>query len=241
MRLHATGKVLIGTATSVSGALLQVKGTDADNTDIATFYANQGTRGTFSIRSGSGINPTILIGTTGNTQTLALMTVGAERMRVTSTGSVGINTIEPTEKLEVVGNIKHTGLVMTAGTNVDQIYTASDVLTLTTDWQDTSVNGAELTTGSYMVQAYVFDATVGGGQYYTYYTGVMSWYSQDTNETSSDEIVLHRAGHASNNGALFLRILRTTTADANDMKLQIAGTTTNTGTSTYTYKFRRLI
>ena len=139
------------------------------------------------------------------------------------------------------GGITHSGLTMTAGTNVDQIYTASDVLTLTTAWQDTSVNSAELTTGSYMVQVYADDNAVGGGQYYTYYTGIMSWYSGDTNEASSDEIVLHRAGHASTTGNIFLRVLRTFTADLNNMKLQIAGITANTGTSTYTYKFRRLI
>ena len=130
---------------------------------------------------------------------------------------------------------------MTAGTNVDQIYTASDVLTLTTAWQDTSVNAAELVTGSYMVQVTVSDYAVGGGQYSEFYTGVMSWYSGDTNSTVSDEIVMHRAGSAPNAGTVFLRIMRTVTADVNDMKLQIAGTTTNTGTSTYTYKFRRLI
>jgi hypothetical protein len=139
------------------------------------------------------------------------------------------------------GGITHSGLTMTAGTNVDQIYTASDVLTLTTAWQDTSVNAAELVTGSYMVQVYADDSTVGGGQYMTYYTGIMSWYSGDTNEASSDEIVLHRAGHASTTGNIFLRVLRTMTADTNNMKLQIAGITANTGTSTYTYKFRRLI
>ena len=139
------------------------------------------------------------------------------------------------------GGITHSGLTMTAGTNVDQIYTASDVLTLTTAWQDTSVNAAELVTGSYMVQVYADDSAVGGGQYMTYYTGIMSWYGGDTNEASSDEIVLHRAGHASTTGNIFLRVLRTMTADTNNMKLQIAGITANTGTSTYTYKFRRLI
>jgi hypothetical protein len=130
---------------------------------------------------------------------------------------------------------------MSAGTNVDQVYSVTDTLTLTTSWQDTTVNAAELASGSYVVQVYVADSAVGGGHYQTYYTGMMSWFSGDTNEASSDEIVLHRAGHASNSGVLYLRVLRTYTADAADLKLQIAGNTTNTGTSTYTYKFRRLI
>lgn len=139
------------------------------------------------------------------------------------------------------GGITHTGLTMTAGSSIDQIYTATDSLTLTTSWQDTSVNAAELSTGSYMVQVYADDYAVGGGNYSTYYTGVMSWFGADTNEVSSDEIELHRAGHASNAGSIFLRVMRTLTADVSNMKLQIAGITTNSGTSTYIYKFRRLI
>jgi hypothetical protein len=137
--------------------------------------------------------------------------------------------------------ITHGGLAMSTGTNVDQVYSVTDTLTLTTSWQDTSVNAAELASGSYVVQVYVDDNAVGGGQYQTYYTGMMSWFSGNTNEASSDEIVLHRAGHASTSGILFLRVLRTYNADVADLKLQIAGNTANTGTSTYTYKFRRLI
>ena len=137
--------------------------------------------------------------------------------------------------------ITHGGLAMSTGTNVDQVYSVTDTLTLTTSWQDTTVNAAELASGSYVVQIYVEDSAVGGGHYQTYYTGMMSWFSGDTNETSSDEIVLHRAGHASNSGVLYLRVLRTATADVANLKLQIAGNTNNTGTSTYTYKFRRLI
>jgi hypothetical protein len=137
--------------------------------------------------------------------------------------------------------ITHGGLAMSTGTNVDQVYSVTDTLTLSTSWQDTSVNAAELSTGSYVVQVYVEDSGVGGGHYATYYTGMMSWFSGNTNEASADEIVLHRAGHASNSGILFLRVLRTFNADAADLKLQIAGNTANTGTSTYTFKFRRLI
>ena len=40
-------------------------------------------------------------------------------------GEVGIGTTSPGEKLEVVGNIKHTGLTMTSGTDVDQVYSFS--------------------------------------------------------------------------------------------------------------------
>lgn len=155
---------------------------------------------------------------------------------LTITGNVNI-----AKNLTVVGTVQHAGLTMTAGTNVDQVYSVTDTLTLTTAWQDTTVNAAELATGTYVVQVLVNDNAVNGGHWSTYYSGVMSWYAADTNEASSDEIMLHRAGHASTTGNLYLRVLRTLTADVADLKLQIAGSTTNTGTSTYQFKFRRLI
>ena len=137
--------------------------------------------------------------------------------------------------------ITHGGLSPSSGTEIDQIYSVTDSLTLTTSWQDTSVNAAELATGSYVVQVTANDYSVGGGQYSEYYTGVMSWYAGDPNSVDTDEVILHRAGHAANAGALFLRVVGTYTADTADLKLQIAGTTNNSGASNYTFKFRRLI
>lgn len=167
---------------------------------------------------------------------------GNPRIVVNESGNTGVGNLAPTEKLDVAGNIKHTGLTMTAGTNVDQIYTHQQNITLTTGWQDTGVNAAELATGSYIVQVVaVSDYTVGGGHYDEYYTGVMSWFASNTNSTMSDEIALHRAGHAPNNGTIFLRVIRTVGADPDDLKLQIAGTTTNSAAYQYTFKFRRLI
>lgn len=155
---------------------------------------------------------------------------------LTITGNVNI-----AKNLTVVGTVQHAGLTMSAGTGIDQVYSVTDTLTLTTSWQDTTVNAAELATGTYVVQVRANDFAVGGGHYNTYYSGIMSWIAVDTNENSSDEIVLHRAGPVSNVGNLYLRVLRTPTADVADLKLQIAGSTTNTGTSTYEFKFRRLI
>ena len=83
--------------------------------------------------------------------------------------------------------------------------------------------------------------TVGGGHYDETYSGIMSWYSSNPNSTNSDEIVLHKAGHAPNNNHIYLRTLRTLSADTDDLKLQIASNATTTGNSTYTFKFRRMI
>jgi hypothetical protein len=74
------------------------------------------------------------------------------------------------------------------------------------------------------------------------YSGTMSWYADNTNSTNHDEIVLHAAGHARNDKSIFLRTLRTVSADTNDLKLQIRDNRNATQTATnYTFKFRRLI
>lgn len=73
------------------------------------------------------------------------------------------------------------------------------------------------------------------------YSGVMSWYSGNTNDNASDEIVLHRTGHASVQDTLYLRTRSTLSADTDDLKLQIKGNYNASGSSTYTFKFRRMI
>ena len=138
------------------------------------------------------------------------------------------------------GNMQHTGLTMTSGTDIDQLYTASQTLTITTSYQDTGINGSDLATGTYIVQLYAYDSSVGGA-YDMYYSGVMSWYAGNTNDTATDEIVLHRAGHASVNDCLFLRVRYTVSSDTDDLKLQIKGNYNASGSSTYTFKFRRMI
>jgi hypothetical protein len=90
------------------------------------------------------------------------------------------------------------------------------------------------------MQIYANDNAVGGGHVDVYYSAIMSWYSTTTNETTWDEIVLNRAGSSVGQGALFVRLLRSS-GSADNLKLQIAGTTINTGAATYTFKFRRLI
>lgn len=120
-----------------------------------------------------------------------------------------------------------------------EIVSTSKSLTLSTTWQDTGISGSDLATGSYMIQIEsVNDQSVGGGHYSEYYTGVMSWYAGATNSTSTDEITLHRAGHAPNSGVIFLRTQRNSDGL---LKLQIASTTANSGAYTYNFKFRRMI
>lgn len=80
---------------------------------------------------------------------------------------------------------------------------------------------------------------MGGGHYSEAYTGLMSSYSGGSNSSSSDEIPLHRCGHAPNHGIIYLRTLRV--GNATSPKLQIAASYNATGAYTYTFKFRRII
>ena len=153
------------------------------------------------------------------------------------TGQTTLGAVTATS-LVVNGTIQHNGITLTNGLNVDQVYSTSTTITLSTNWQDTDVDAAELATGSYMVQCTANDSGVGGNEVNTYYTGIMSWYSNGNTENSYDEITLHRAGAVSGSGAIFLQVLRT---NGGFTKLQIAGTTNNSGPSTYALKFRRMI
>jgi hypothetical protein len=125
--------------------------------------------------------------------------------------------------------------------NKDGVYEATAILTLSEDWQDTPIKAAYIPTGTYVVQIRANDSAVGGGHTQEYYSGVMSWYSDDTDSGTADEIAMHRAGAGPGNGTIFLRVQRTLTANSDDLKLQIAGTTTNNDVSSYTFKFRRLL
>ena len=138
----------------------------------------------------------------------------------------------------VAGTVTHNGLVPTAGTAIDQLYTSTKSLTLTNAWQDTGIAGTDLATGSYMVQVMANDSSVGGGHINMYYTGVMSWFSSTANENSYSEVVLTRAGNAAAAGTIFLRVAQ---VNLGTLKLQISGTTINSGASNYAFSFRRMI
>jgi hypothetical protein len=99
-------------------------------------------------------------------------------------------------------------------------------------------------TGTYSVQVVVNDFAVGGTQYDEKYSGVMSWHATSTNDAGGEavsEIVLHRAGHAANQGIIYLRTRETTSAETNLLQLEIMCNQTYSGASNVIFKFIRLI
>lgn len=144
-----------------------------------------------------------------------------------------------TTSAKFAGNVEHKGLTMTSGSDVDQLYTVTVSAQLTTSWQDTGINGSDLSSGTYIVQIYV-DSDVPRYHYQEFYSGVMSWYNGGTNSNEDDEITLHRAGHAPNDGNVFLKTLRHPSGGDNVM-LQLRATHNSTSASNYIFKFRRMI
>ncbi len=136
------------------------------------------------------------------------------------------------------GTLTHNGVVLTAGNNIDQVLTVNVNIQLDGTWQDTSIDGLDLAGGTYIVQVYANNFAVGGNLVQETLSGVMSWTSAGTNSTNSDEIALHSAGQGSNDAALFLRTIRSTTGGV--LRLQMCGSPT-TAASDYVFKFRRVI
>lgn len=138
------------------------------------------------------------------------------------------------------GELSHQGLVLTAGSGIDQIAQFTVNLALTTEWQDTGINGADLATGSYAVQVYANDTGNGGTNNNERYTGWLSWYAGATDSTEADEIVLHRAG-AGTDGSLYLRTQRTPAADGRGLVLELRSNLATGAASPYLLTFRRLM
>lgn len=131
--------------------------------------------------------------------------------------------------------------ITTAIDGFSAIQTITKSMTLTTAWQDTGILTGNLTagSGSYIVQVSINGRGTGNNYYNECWTGIMSVYNGTSNSADSDEIILHKNGHASNGNTIFLRLTR----QIGNLysKLQIADTVNWTAAATITFKFRRLI
>lgn len=128
-------------------------------------------------------------------------------------------------------------VTITAAAN--DITSITKSLKVTTGWMDTGIAGANLPShGSYVVQMFINDGT-NAGLYNEYFTGIMSWFKDATNSTDSDEILLHKAGHASNGRMVYLRTIRQ--GSNGTLKLQIAASTAFSAATNIVFKFKKLI
>lgn len=120
----------------------------------------------------------------------------------------------------------------------NNLTTITKSLNVTQAWMDTGITSTNLpANGTYIVQVQVNANDSTGTMYHCYSSGVMSWYKDGTNDTETDEIILHRSGHAYGKTIY----LRTVMQSSGVLKLQIGASSGIGKAYTYTFKFKRII
>lgn len=120
----------------------------------------------------------------------------------------------------------------------NNLTTITKSLNVTQAWMDTGITSTNLpANGTYIVQVQVSANDGTGNMYNCYNSGVMSWYRNGTNDTDTDEIILHRSGHAYRKTIY----LRTVMQSSGVLKLQIGASAGIGAAYTYTFKFKRII
>lgn len=120
----------------------------------------------------------------------------------------------------------------------NNLTTITKSLNVTQAWMDTGITSTNLpANGTYIVQVRVSANDGTGNMYNCYNSGVMSWYRDGTNDTDTDEIILHRSGHAYGKTIY----LRTVMQSSGVLKLQIGASAGIGAAYTYTFKFKRII
>lgn len=120
----------------------------------------------------------------------------------------------------------------------NNLTTITKSLNVTQAWMDTGITSTNLpANGTYIVQVQVSANDGTGNMWHCYNSGVMSWYRDGTNDTDTDEIILHRSGHAYGKTIY----LRTVMQSSRVLKLQIGASAGIGAAYTYTFKFKRII
>lgn len=120
----------------------------------------------------------------------------------------------------------------------NNLTTITKSLNVTQAWMDTGITSTDLpANGTYIVQVQVSANDGTGRMYNCYNSGVMSWYRNGTNDTDTDEIILHRSGHTYGKTIY----LRTVMQSSEVLKLQIGASAGIGAAYTYTFKFKRII
>lgn len=120
----------------------------------------------------------------------------------------------------------------------NNLTTITKSLNVTQAWMDTGITSTNLpANGTYIVQVQVNANDSTGTMYNCYSSGVMSWYKDGTDDTETDEIILHRSGHVYGKTIY----LRTVMQSSGVLKLQIGASSGIGKAYTYTFKFKRII
>lgn len=222
---------VVGGATSSDAGFLEIATADGGNEPI---YVRQYSSGKFATLARTAT----LLDASGNTSFPGTVSASSFIGNASTASALNSNrTIKLTGAITGTASTNLSGDVTIETADACSVATINKTLTVTTAWQDTGITGANIATGSYMLQISGMNntATLMGDEIFT---GTMSWYAGVTNSTESDEIILHKAGNGANGRHIFLRTIRS--ASSGYLKLQICAST-NLSASSYTFKFRQLI
>lgn len=122
-------------------------------------------------------------------------------------------------------------------TDLSNLITIEKNLTITQKWMDTGIQGNSLQDGTYIVQVTINSSD--NGMWNIFSSGVMSWYSGNTNDSEEDEIILHRVGRAYGR-VIYLRTIQLL-GGTSGMKLQISSSKDFTKEAKVTFKFKKII
>jgi hypothetical protein len=147
MRVTASGNVGIGTTSPAQA--LDVNG----NVNISSFLQVGGVNFTAVGGAGTAFWVGDLSGAGYSTN---FYTNGTEKMRITSTGNVGIGTTSPNQALDVVGNINSSGTITAASTG-NVVYTPSSA---------SATDPIKGTNQVALLKTYNFNMSDGSGSYY---------------------------------------------------------------------------
>jgi len=209
----------------VAQGLDQMNFVVGDNIEINLFTSGSGndTVNYFEIGSTTDISINGLLKVNGDVSFNSKLSIG---------GDVSMN-----NNLDITGKISHNGLAITSGTEIDQIKTFTNTLSISPDeWTNTDISGSDLTTGIYFLTININDTAYGGTHQSVTYTGTISWYEGSVTSDTNDEILLHRSGIDSDDGTIYVR----TIASAGSLQLQIYSNK-NITNYPYVFKFRRFM
>ena len=156
---------------------------------------------------------------------------------ITSAGFIHSGVSENPEQYVLTADGNYTLLNQTSNEPVREF---SKHITVTSEWMDIDEfyggsNNFLTQSGTYIVQVYINDTD--DGIWENYFSGIMSWYTGQTNSNNSDEIILHRVGHDYSN-TIYLRTKESPTPGY--AKLQISANTNLLHEHIYTFKFKRI-
>lgn len=124
---------------------------------------------------------------------------------------------------------------------IEKEFTKNVNVSVANTWYDTGITGSDLETGTYIMEVFTNSYGV-NKQYSERMSGVVAWYHSGTNDSSTNEIPLSKAGHARNSHDIRFRIARSPSAESpNTIRLQVSDTIAWSGAGTFTIKFRKII